>query len=172
VSNIRTTIWRVCLVASHINCMDCYKTHQPTSHNDQNHHKHWYMQGRNKVRLRLGQKTSLVPPWSNRCSHDRSLAPPWLNLSSFESKFTVLKKVLVTLLGLFGASCSNSASPQWFNTPIVVNWRPGNCAPLPLLRYTPGYMHTPQQLGLLGLHSAQRNKHNRTHTLPRFSSVT
>jgi len=39
-------------------------------------------------------------------------APPWSNLSSFESKFTVLKKVLVTLMGLFGASRSNSAPPQ------------------------------------------------------------
>ena len=35
--------------------------------------------------------------------HDRSLAPLWSNLSSFEGKFAVLKKVLVTLLGLFSA---------------------------------------------------------------------
>ena len=41
----------------------------------------------------------------------------WSNLSSFGSKFTVLKKVLVTLLGLFGASRSNSAPPQWFSAP-------------------------------------------------------
>jgi len=31
------------------------------------------------------------------------LGTPFSNLSSFGSKFTVLKKVLVTLLGLFGA---------------------------------------------------------------------
>jgi len=57
-------------------------------------------QGRNEVRWHPGQKTSLASPWSNRRPHGRSLAPPWSNLSSFESKFTVLKKVLVTLLGL------------------------------------------------------------------------
>jgi len=54
---------------------------------------------------------------------------PWSNLSSFESKFTVLKKVIATLLGLFGGSRSNSAPPQWFSVPIV-KWRPGNCATL------------------------------------------
>ena len=47
------------------------------------------MQGRNEVRWRPGQEASL--------------APPSLNLNLFRSKFTVLKKVLVTLLGLFGA---------------------------------------------------------------------
>ena len=58
-----------------------------------------------------------------------------VSLRSFEGKFTVLKKVLVTLLGLFGASISNSAPPQWFSAPIV-NWLSGNCAPL---RYAPGW---------------------------------
>jgi len=47
-------------------------------------------------------------------------APCW-NLSSFGSKFTLLKKVLVILLGLSGA-------------PAAI-WRPGNCAPLSLPRY-------------------------------------
>jgi len=46
-------------------------------------------------------------------SKKTNLAPPWSNLSSFEGKFTVLKNVLVTLLGLFGASSSDSAPPQW-----------------------------------------------------------
>jgi len=48
-----------------------------------------YIQGDNEVRWRPGQEASLALPCSN--------------LSSFGSKFTVLKKVLVTLLGHFGA---------------------------------------------------------------------
>ena len=60
-------------------------------------------QGRNEVRWRPGQEASLAPPCSN--------------LRSFGTKCTVLKEVLVTLLGLFGA-------------PIGIR-RPGNCAPLP-----------------------------------------
>jgi len=48
---------------------------------------------------------------------DASLVLPCSNLSFFGSKCTVLKKVPVTLLGLFGAPRSNSAPP-------------GNCAPL------------------------------------------
>jgi len=40
------------------------------------------------------------------------LAPLCSNLNYFEGKFTVLKKVLVTLLGFFGASISNSAPLQ------------------------------------------------------------
>jgi len=67
------------------------------------------MQGRNEAIWRPGHKTNSAHPWSNRRPHGRSLAPFWSNLSSFEDKFTVLKKVLVTLLGLFGASSSNSA---------------------------------------------------------------
>ena len=47
-------------------------------------------------------------------------APAWSNLSSFESMFTALKKVRVTLLELFGSSRSNSApclqiKPWFFN---------------------------------------------------------
>jgi len=42
-----------------------------------------------------------------RPRQEASLAPPCLNLRSFGSKCTVLKKVLMTLLGLFGP-------PQWF----------------------------------------------------------
>ena len=67
------------------------------------------VQGRNAVRWRPGQRTNSAPPWSK-------FGAPVSNLSSFEGKFTVLKKVLATLLGLFGAP--------------AVNWRPGNCAPL------------------------------------------
>jgi len=93
-------------------------------------------QGRNKVRWRPGQKTNSAPPWSNRRPHGRSLAPPWSILSSFEGKFTVLKKVLVTLLGLLGASSSNSAPLQWSSAPIV-NWPPGDCVPLAPPRYAP-----------------------------------
>ena len=73
-------------------------------------------QGRNEVRWRPGQEASLAPPCSN--------------LRSFGSKFTVLKTVIVTLLGLFGA-------PQWFRDPIVTR-RPGNCAPLVPPHYAPG----------------------------------
>ena len=46
-----------------------------------------------------------------------SLAPPSSNLRSFESKCTVLKKVFVTFLGLYGASYSHSMPP-------AVIWRP------------------------------------------------
>jgi len=71
-------------------------------------------QGRNEVRWRPG-KTQV---W------------PCLNLRSFGSKCTVLKKVLVILLGLFGAPRSHSA-------PRTVIRRPGNCAPLHPFRYAP-----------------------------------
>jgi len=53
-------------------------------------------QERNEVRWRPGQEASLAPPCSN--------------LGSFGTKCTVLKKVLVTLLGLIGA--------------LAVIWRP------------------------------------------------
>ena len=46
-----------------------------------------------------------------------SLSPPCSNLRSFESKCTVLNKVFVTLLGLYGAPCSHSVSQQWFGAP-------------------------------------------------------
>jgi len=64
-----------------------------------------YIQGRNEVRWRLGQEASLAPPCSN--------------LRSFGSKFSVLKKVPVTLLGLFGALRSGSASPYWLRRGIL-----------------------------------------------------
>jgi len=45
-----------------------------------------------------------APPWS-------MFGAPMVKSEFFEGKFTVLKKVVVTLLGLFGASSSNSAPP-------------------------------------------------------------
>ena len=53
------------------------------------------VQGRTEVRWRPGQETSL--------------APPCLNLRSFRSKRVVMKKLLETLLVLFGASLWFSA---------------------------------------------------------------
>jgi len=44
---------------------------------------------------------------------ETSLAPPCSNLRSFGSKCAVMKKVLATLLGLFG-------TPQWFGTQGIV----------------------------------------------------
>ena len=64
-----------------------------------------HKQERNEVRWRPGQEASL--------------APSFPNLRSFGSKCTVLKEILVTLLGLFG--------------PPTVIQRPGNFA---LPRYT------------------------------------
>ena len=55
-------------------------------------------QGRNEVRWRPGQEASL--------------APPYLKLRSSGRKCTVLKKVLVTLLGLFGAPAAIRRPPQ------------------------------------------------------------
>jgi len=49
--------------------------------------------------------------------HKASLVPLCSNLRYFESKCTVLKKVFVTLLGLYGAPCSHSVPP-------AVIWRP------------------------------------------------
>ena len=82
---------------------------------------HWWLcfssfktsqQGRNEIRWRQGQKTNSAPPWSDRRPHGRHLALLWSNLISFKGKFTVLKKVLVTLLGLFVATRSGSAPGQ------------------------------------------------------------
>ena len=56
------------------------------------------MQGRNEVRWRLGRETSLAPPCSN--------------LRFFGNKCTVLKKVLMTLLWLFGP-CNYSAPGEF-----------------------------------------------------------
>jgi len=57
-------------------------------------------QGRTEVRWRPGQEAGLTPTCSN--------------LRSFGSKCTVLKKVLVTLLGLFRALRSHSAANELF----------------------------------------------------------
>ena len=61
---------------------------------------------------------------------EASLAPPRSNLRSFGSKFTLLKKVHVTLLRLFSAQRSDSAFP-------AVIRRRGIAPPLPLPRYAP-----------------------------------
>jgi len=72
------------------------------------------VQGRNEVRWRPGQEASLSTPCSN--------------LRYFGSKCSVLKKVLVTILGLFGA-------------PIVTR-RPGNRTALATPRCAPVCMQT------------------------------
>jgi len=54
-------------------------------------------QGRNEIRWRPRQEVSL--------------APPYLNLRTSGSKCTQLKKILVTLLGLFGALRSDLVPP-------------------------------------------------------------
>jgi len=64
--------------------------------------------GRNEVRWRPGQEASLAP----QCS----------KLSSFGSKFTVLKKVLVTLMGL-SAPHNDSASGE-LRTPCPLDGTP------------------------------------------------
>ena len=56
-----------------------------------------YIQGRNEVTWSPGQETSLTPTCSNQ--------------GSFGSKCILLKKVLLTLLGLFGSPRSHSAPP-------------------------------------------------------------
>jgi len=55
---------------------------------------------------------------------------PCSKLRSFGRKFTSLKKVLVTLLGLYGAFRSHLA-------PSTVIQRPGNCVPLAPLSSCP-----------------------------------
>ena len=55
------------------------------------------IQGRNEIRCRPVQEAILAPPCSN--------------VRSFGSKGYVLKKVFVTLLGLFGTPPSHSAPP-------------------------------------------------------------
>jgi len=72
-----------------------------------------YTQGRSEARWRPGQEASLASPCSD--------------LMSFGTQYSVLKKVLATLLGLF-------------RRPIVIR-RPGNCAlfaPLVTLLTTSG----------------------------------
>jgi len=69
------------------------------------------MQGSNEVRWRPGQEASLAPACSN--------------LWSFESKFTVLKKILVTLLGLFGDPSRDSA-PGELRPRFTPHYAPGS----------------------------------------------
>ena len=70
-------------------------------------------------------KWSLVPfSWHDIFRARSKSGAPCSNLRSFGSKSTLLKKVLVRLLRLFGVPRSDSA--------------PGNCAPLALPRYAPG----------------------------------
>ena len=64
------------------------------------------------------------------------LAAPCLNLRSFGIKCTVLKKVLVNLMGLFGALAVIRRFRQWFRGPIAIR-PPGNCALLAPRRYVP-----------------------------------
>jgi len=83
---------------------------------------------RNEVRWRREQEASLATPSSN--------------LRSFGSKCTVLKNVLVTSLGLLGASRSDSA--------------PGKlCPSCPSLVTPPVYTHSPK-CGRLKLHCPVR----------------
>jgi len=77
----------------------------------------WLAQGRNEVMWRPGQEANLAPAYSN--------------LSSFGSKFTVLKKVLVTFWGLFGALAV-------IRRPILTR-HPENCAPLAPLATPQGW---------------------------------
>jgi len=72
-------------------------------------------QGRKDVRWRQGQETSLASPCSNVWSYGAN---------------ELLKKVLLTLLRLFGDP-SESTLPEWFG-PL------GNCALLALPRFVPG----------------------------------
>jgi len=59
-----------------------------------------YIEWRDDVRWFPGQEASLVPPFSN--------------LRSFGNKCTILTKVLVILLRLFGAPCSDSTPAELF----------------------------------------------------------
>jgi len=67
---------------------------------------------------------------------EASLAPPCSKLWTFGSKCTVLKKVLVTSLGFFGAPLSDLAQ-------LTVIWHPRSCSapwemrPLCPPHYTP-----------------------------------
>jgi len=58
-------------------------------------------------------------------------APCW-DLSSFGSKFTLLKKVLVILLGLSGAPAVIRHHPQRFGDREIVPHFPSLVAPLPV----------------------------------------
>jgi len=77
--------------------------------------RHCTSSGRDEVRWFQGQEASLAPPCSN--------------LTSFGSKYTVLKKVLVTLLWLFGAPAAirrphSGSSPGELCTPCPPRYAP------------------------------------------------
>jgi len=72
-------------------------------------------QGRNEVRWRPGQEASSAPPFSN--------------LRSLGSKCTVLKKALVTLLGIFGAP-ADFGVPSIDAAPPHSDSAPGESCPL------------------------------------------
>ena len=99
-----------------------------------NYFHHCWEQRRNEVRWRPVQEASLVPPVSNLkpCSNLRSQANVRpMFASDFGSKCTVLKKVLATLLELFGASRSHSAPPT------VIRRHHNDSAPEKLFPLTP-----------------------------------
>jgi len=74
-----------------------------------------FNQGRNDVRWLPGQEAWLAPPCSN--------------LRSFGSKCSVLKKVFVALLGLFGTPAVIRRPPQWFGARGIVPSCHPRCAP-------------------------------------------
>jgi len=90
-----------------------------------------YTQGRNEVRWRPEQKTNSAPPWSK-------FGAPMIKSEFFRRQIYCIEESNCDIVGtfLFGASSSNAAPLQWFSAPIV-NWRPGNCAPLATPRYAP-----------------------------------
>jgi len=62
-----------------------------------------------------GQHLKGVPMLDDAQGQETSLAPPYSNLRSFRNKCAVLKKVLMALLGLFGAS--SDLAPRAFLPP-------------------------------------------------------
>jgi len=80
-----------------------YETHTAQESGSQCHAVMSLQQGCNEVRLRPGQEASLAPPCSN--------------VMSFGRKFTVLKKVIVKLLGNFGGPSRHLASPAVIRRP-------------------------------------------------------
>ena len=97
-----------------------------------------YTQGCDEDRQRLGQEASLAPPCSN--------------LRSFGKKFTVLKKVLMKLLGLFVAPSRHLASPAVIRCPHN-HPGPGELSPLAPRRYAPAYTSTKYSDRALNMHT-------------------
>jgi len=96
-------------------------------------------QGCNEVRLRPGQEASLASPCSN--------------VRSFGRKFTVLKKVIVKLLGIFGGPSRHLASPAVIRRPHN-DPAPGElCPPSPLAYSSLMYPPSP---ALVGCESRER----------------